>query len=390
MRMLPYCITLRFVCLAAILGCLPLDVVRAQQSAPPTATGAASMPQPDYPRPDLMRGADPWDAQSYLGEAWRAAARGDAKRAVAAAYWATRLDPSLPQGWLAYWQLRWLSEPKLRARLERGDAKAFRSPEVLRIDSLHLRALYRDPLASPDAGPLEPPLYAVNEAMAGARAALARDSSVVGAYLFLAKQHYKRRSFDSTVSYLQGAVRAVDRLAATRMGPVYESRELFHYAIGRALYASGDVNAARTSYAQAASEALGFAPAHAELGSIAWTNWSNLPLARQEFELALELREDAVVRFDYGTILLEAREHAAALEQFDRALALEPYYARALFNRAVALDRLNRGADAVRAYRGFLERAPRRLDTAIEAARKRLAILEETGAAPLPSVAPRR
>lgn len=367
--------------LAALLFVGLASARAAAQASSLAAAGSVQAPSataaPEHPRPQLRAGADPWDAQSYMGEAWRAAEGGDAKRAVAAAYWATRVDPSSSEALFTYWRMRWFAEPKLRQRIERGDRKAYRSPEVARIDSIHLRALLRNPLGTPTAGAAKPPLWMINAAMDGARRALVKDSSLVGAWVFLATEHYDQRNVDSTIHYLRGALRALERVNADRLGPVYESREIFHYALARALYATGDVNAARAEYAKAATEALQFAPAHAELGSIAWSNWSDLALARQEYDLALELRDDPVVRYDYGTVLLDARQFAAALEQFDRVIAAEPWFARAHFNRALALDRLDRRAEALAAYRLFLERAPRRLDQAIEAATVRVAALQQ-------------
>lgn len=349
--------------------------------AAPSLAGAQAAtptePPAEYPRPALPGHADGNDAEVWIEEAWRAV-RKDRDRAVAAAYWATRVDPNSAKALLAYWQLRWMAEPRLLERVRRGDAKAIRSPEAMRIDSLHLKAMLRDPFAVVG----DVPSYLVADAMAQARRDLAKDSSLVGAYIFLAKQHYEKRAFDSTVASLRGALRALERMSAERASPVYESRELFHFAIGRALYRAGDVNAARAEFARAASEALEFAPAHAELASIAWTNWSDLALARQEFDLALELREDAVVRYDYGTVLLDAKEPEAALVQFERAIALEPWFARAHFNRALALDRLGRRAEAVAAYRAFVERASRRLQATVDVANARISALEGEGTSP--------
>ena len=319
-------------------------------------------------RPTLAAAEDPRDAAAYVRDAWRSLARRDVKRALASAYWGTRLDPTSAPALMAYWQARWLSERALYERVLRGDAAAARSPEAARIDSLHLRALYRDPFAVVGAAP---------GCLAGRPAAilrnvLARDSSQVGAYVLLAGCFYAEQRYDSTVAYLRGALRALDRRTAADPARVYESREIFHFAIGRALYAAGDRVAARESFAAAAVEAYAFHPAHAALGAIAWTNWSDLETARREFDLALELRDDAAVRYDYGTVLLEARQPEAALVQFDSAAVMEPYFANVRFNRALALDRLGRGVEAALAYRAFLDVAPRGLRDAIAAAEARL------------------
>ncbi|HET7457531.1 MAG TPA: hypothetical protein VFJ74_07740, partial [Gemmatimonadaceae bacterium] len=319
-----------------------------------TARPAAAEP----PRPPLAAGADTNDAEAYLSLAREQLSR-DSKRAAAAAYWATRIDPTSAPALL----VRWHAE----LNAARWQHIVIPPDEALRIDSLPWRAMMRDPFASPD-----PNADAIlGPSPAAVRAELQRHPDVIPLRVLLAARFYARQQFDSTVAELRTTLDALARLDTAGPRHVYQSREVFHYAIAKALYAAGRRDEARAEFAAALGENVAFYPAHATLGSIAWTQWSDIDKAREEFGFALELRDDAVVHYDYGTVLLQAARFDEALAQLDRAIALEPYFANSYANRAVALDRLGRGAEASAAYEQFVARAPRRMAAVAAAAHRR-------------------
>jgi tetratricopeptide (TPR) repeat protein len=282
--------------------------------------------------------------------------------------------------------MAWTLHPDLVKRLSRDRPDGGAIAEADRIDSLYWRAMVRDPFAvvAPE-GKIEVvgpnfratlPLTVEN-----LRRALDQRPGDIALRVLQASLFFRAGLFDSTVDHLRTAMSYVDAEAKRAKVPVYVSKELFQYAIGKAYYAAGDRNAAREAFAAALTEDLAFYPAHAALGSIAWTNWSDLETARREYDQAIELYgRDGFVRFDYGTVLLQAGRHEEALAQLDTAIALEPYFAAAHFNRAVALDRLGRPAAAAAEYREFLRRAPRRLADYTAEARRRLTALDGAGA----------
>jgi tetratricopeptide (TPR) repeat protein len=349
------------------------------------AAGQSPAPAPELSRPRLESSQDSNAAGSYIALSRRLLLRqpvdlARAKDARSAAYWATRLDPTSARALLLYWQATWLSNVDLARALDRGDRKAMESPEVARIDTLYWRAMLRDPFALADPAIerwVEPSEAVVLEA-------IRKDSNNVGLRLFEASRRYRRAEYDSAVFFVRGALAIVERLEEKRTGRIYQSREIFHYAIGKALYESGDRNAAREEFGAALSEDLSFYPAHAALATIAWSNWSDLETARREYEMAIELHGDAIVHYDYGTILLDAKHYDEAIPEFDAAIAGEPYFAYPYFNRAIALDRVGRTAEAAAGFRAFLDRAPRELSAAIDQARRRLAALSSPGDSPKP------
>ncbi len=77
------------------------------------------------------------------------------------------------------------------------------------------------------------------------------------------------------------------------------------------------------------------------------------------YEKALALNPEHLSANLYlGHNMLDRGENAAAIERYDRVLRLDPDEPQALFNRAVALDRLGRKQDMRLAMRQYLDRHP--------------------------------
>lgn len=100
--------------------------------------------------------------------------------------------------------------------------------------------------------------------------------------------------------------------------------------------------------------------------------WEAMPV----LAAAIELRaDDPVARNALGNTYAGAGLAEKAIEQFSLSLKLDPDQHEARFNLAVTAEKLGRRDEAVRAYREFVERAPARLQGAVERARQRLLAL---------------
>jgi tetratricopeptide (TPR) repeat protein len=341
-------------------------------AALPPVTGAQQAPASTEPaRPALPSGLDPNEAGSYVLFA-RQYLESEPAKALASVYWASRLDPMNAEALMLRWRATWMTSPKLRKQLERRkpDAADLASPE--RIDSLYWRAMLRDPFIIATGGGsagFMPPMDIV-------RRYLKKHPDEVGLWIYLGALYHRQHEFDSTLATVRRGMEALDRIEQRGFRPVYESRAMFHYAIGKTEFALGRHDAARDAFQKALTDDLAFYPAHAALGTLAWTVNRDLNTAIAEFDLAIELfRDDGVVYYDYGTILLKNERWEDALARFDRAVALEPWFPDAHHNRGIALDRLGRHAEAVAAYRQFVSLAPRRLSAQIDKVHGRIATL---------------
>ena len=343
--------------------------------AVPCIAGAQSS-QVEPVRPELPRGLDPNEAASYVLYA-RQYLTSEPEKALAAAYWATRIDPTNAEGLILRWRASWLMQPKLIQKLRKGETKGVDTQLVARIDSLFLRAMLRDPFSifSADAGG-----FTGGIPIADVRKWLTKHPDNVELWIYQGASFYRQRELDSTIAQMRQALSAIDRLQGGKLQPVYHSREIFHYTIGKMQFALDRRDEARASFEQALTENLSFYPAHSALATIAATDDGDMDAAIREYALATELNPgDGVLFYDYGTALLRAKRWQEALEQFDRAIALEPYFPDAHHNRGLALDRLGRRAEAIAAYQEFLTRAPKRLAPQAEMIRGRIATLSAAG-----------
>ena len=344
------------------------------------------------PRPALDAGADTNDADAYI-EAGRAAHRGcispfiaaliragfpirfsssyscDPARAAAAFHWAARVDPARAEPLLLGWQATWAASPEAREKHWENDRKFAATGVGARVDSLYLRAMYLNPFVARVTG--------MDASSARyARAYLAKHPDNVEARIDLASAHYAAQRWDSTIANLRLAIASLEKRDSAHTRRAYASKAMFHYGIGHALLGSGDRRAAQDAFRQALVEDYAFYPAHAALAVLAWENWSDSTAAIQEFELALQTgATDAALRYNYGTVLMELRRTEEALAQFEAAMASSPEYALPWYNAAVAADRLGRKADAIRWYREFARRAPRRLEERVRQAAQRAGAL---------------
>lgn len=345
------------------------------------------------PRPALDAGADTNDADAYI-KAGRTASAGcvspfiaaliragfpirfrspypcNPARAAAAFHWAARIDPARAEPLLLGWQATWAASPEAREKHWEDDRKFAATGVGARVDSLYLRAMYLNPFVAQVTG-------TSGGSIGYTRAYLKKHPDNVEARIDLASAHYAAQRWDSTIANLRLAITSLEKRDSAHTRRAYASKAMFHYGIGHALLASGDRRAAQDAFRQALVEDYAFYPAHAALAVLAWENWSDSTTAVHEFELALQTgATDAALRYNYGTVLMELRRPEEALAQFEAAMAGSPEYALPWYNAAVAADRLGRKADAIRWYREFARRAPRKLEDRVRLAMQRAGALE--------------
>jgi DNA-binding transcriptional MerR regulator len=116
----------------------------------------------------------------------------------------------------------------------------------------------------------------------------------------------------------------------------------------RADLPDGDEQAAR-AYRRALALDPGLAPAHTNLGNIAYRAGDRVR-ARDSFQTALALDPDQPeARFNLANLILEEGDLELAVAELRRVLQIVPEFADAHFNLAVALERLG-GRAAARAH----------------------------------------
>lgn len=372
--------------------CAPSAAAQGREKRPPLDTASRATVLA-WPRPELIPSVDTNDVESYLDLAKKnlrgcepAFVSPDGqvffvprylpcrpRRAAAAALWASRLAPGRADAhamaWRALQHIR-VDRPLIGYKKER---RAADSIVALRIDSLYLHALNRDPFATVHT---EPMLAMFLASKAGGKA-LRENPEEARLRVYVASTAYHRRQFDSSLVYLDQALAALAKRDSTEVRPIYESKAVYHYAIAQAWIAKQDKAKAREALRRAVEADVSFYPAHAKLGVLAWEHWADSAEAVRELDLAVQIGpQDAALQYDYGTILLQMGRPEPALAQFERAIAIAPHFADSYLNAGIAAERVGRPADAARLLREFTRRAPRTLFVQIEQAQRRAAQLE--------------
>ena len=146
---------------------------------------------------------------------------------------------------------------------------------------------------------------------------------------------------------------------------------------GRADLADGDEQAAR-AYRRALALDPGLAPAHTNLGNIAYRG-GDRARARDSFQTALALDPDQPeARFNLANLILEEGDLELAVAELRRVLQIAPEFADAHFNLAVALERLGGRAQARAHLEKYIKLEPEPAAPWAEQARALIARLAES------------
>jgi tetratricopeptide (TPR) repeat protein len=349
----------------------------------PALSGQNPLPR----RPSLGPAADTNDAQAYYQLAIQRPGRSEA---IDAYYWASRLEPNQPTYLFGRFHALLTRQPsRWQEAFWRGSRSELRSPRGQLIDSLRGEIMHRDPYAyvalpcprlsslgrdpNPErAGFTYWSVGCYQDATAALGRALERNPSRLELALIRAQGFYILREYDSTVASLNlvlDSLRARDEHQLVR---TYESKAMFEFMIGLAHERRQDLTAAREAHGRALAEDLGMGVAHQRIGRIVKAQ-GDTAAALVEFGLAVDVRPtDAVLRFEYGTALLEAGRFADAETELRESARLEPWWPVPQFNLGAALQAQGKTGDAVTAYESYIALAPRRAQSRIQEARRRI------------------
>lgn len=325
-------------------------------------------------RPKLAEGLDPNDWRSYFLTGLERINPGG-KDAIPYFQWAHRLSPASPEPLHAEWVAHWLGNLSLFARDVKPGARWW--DKVARIDSLLYAALEVDPFTARNHTRLIYDAMGVDydgelftrgfvayttghyaQAVQLLREPAAKGAAARTARYFRALSFYQMQRFDSAAAEMLALAGEARRDNARQTGRVYDAPALYEFAVARALVRGGDLAGARLALGRALEEDLSLAAAHALLGQIAQQQGRPDEMVT-EWTTAAELRPGHAFYADgLGTALRAAGRYEAAAAAYERAVALAPEWAAPRWNLALALEDLDRKADAAKRYAEFVEMAP--------------------------------
>lgn len=358
-----------------------------------TVTAAAAQQVPK--RPELFAGADTNSWFTYY-QAGLSNLRRRPDLAADDFYWAERLNPGAPEplyaGWVAYWKRR----PERFWDYVAGKRFIVESKEVQHIDSLRLKALQRNPMMYQglwielfeDEGPLN---MSLDPAMQGIVAYAHGNPMKAAERLGEAVKSKRNRSFrydralalyqiaqyDTAANELQILIDDMKKREEKKLVRMYESKQMYEYAIGILMLAKGDTAAARVALGRALTEDLSFAPAHVVLARLSAAT-GDTATAVQELSQAVELDSgDVVARYELGVSLMMQNKTEEAKTHLRKAIALEPYFAQPYFPLAYILEFDENNKEAAEMYLAYAARATRAEEQRANAARTRAAELQK-------------
>ena len=240
-------------------------------------------------RPELPAAADTndWEAYYDAGVAWLN--NREHGKAEAAFYWSSRLNPRRAEPLYARYATAWARDVQRFSRYLEHDPKKPLPPEFLRIDSLRVRAVVRNPLVfqglilaalqelpgrwREDAMTRAWIAYGTldfNTALASFARALDRDPKQFAEVRYMrANTFVATGELDSATVELTQLLDTLRRREEQELRRVYESKALVQYALGLLQAGRRNYPAARAALESALVEDLSFYPAHLALGQLA-------------------------------------------------------------------------------------------------------------------------
>ncbi len=373
------------------------------------APAASQVPRVrDVPRrPVLWAQADTNSYGAYYSHGMTRLADNPAE-AAAAFYWAARLQPGAADALYGRRVALLLTDRDRLVRYMRGERTTHRSPEILAIDSLQLRALALDPflvqkfdralmrayitgevmddmrrsngVSNPALAQYEVDTWLNQTTDPGMRAWAAysdgRFPQAIEYYEMslrrarprqrprirtdLGRIHFFSGNYDKAIEHFTAAAAEMRKEEDGRdLVFVYESKALVEHSTGTVYEKMGNDSSAQQAYGRALQEDLSFAPAHRRLGTLALVR-GDTATALSEMALAVELSPaDAEMRMQHGLLLVLARKAPEGVAELTRASELEPLYAAPRLFLARLHDASGMAEQALGYYRAYLERAAR-------------------------------
>jgi hypothetical protein len=337
---------------------------------------AAQQPESraEPPRPALPAGGDAHDWEAYFDRGVQLF-RQDAREAGAHFYWASRLDPSRAEPYFARWAnfLYRTSYEETYAYLRRAREMRER-PDVLHADSLHLRALMRNPFVHRG---LEILVYDrlpgrfdesrdtrawIAYSAGNFQAAIANHTRTIdrgGARALWARYdrslaHVAAGNMAAALEDLRALLDGLRAEDEQELVGFYTPKHHILYMIGLVRNQMRDGAAARAAFGEAIVEDASFAYAYAGLASLSRAGRQHAQAA-SEYAQAIELApDDGYLRYLHAQALFDLQRYAAARGELERAIALEPHYAAPHHLLGRVLERQGHEAEAYEHFERFV------------------------------------
>ena len=349
-------------------------------------------------RPPLPRGADANDWEAYFELGDRMFQR-DPRQAIAAFYWASRLDPSRAEPLFARWAAYYGNDQGSWIAYLSEDREILARPAVIANDSLLLWAYRRNPFVHRG---LEVGLYAmlgrrlrwdgatiafVNYGRGNFDRAADQFGAIIGRNpgRNVRFRHWRALAFvgagqmDSAAAEIESLLRVLRETESERGAYYYESKALYEYGLGMLREGSGKRSPARRAYERALEEDLSFYPAWAALGRLALLERRASQAVEHLAQAVAIAPDDPVMHLEYANALMAANRRDDAIEHYRSAILMEPHYADPYLRLGIALQNAGNREGALAAYRAYLERAPRRQVQEIRRATELISTLESGG-----------
>lgn len=197
------------------------------------------------------------------------------------------------------------------------------------------------------------------------------------AYLIRGFAQLHLGKYNEAIKDFQSVIDEIEEYNKKKILPVYLNPAELYYLIGHAYFKQGNLDKAEETFKKVIMENMGFYMAHFQLSNI-YDQRKSFIGALQEMNAAIIAKpDDPVFRFNKGYYMSRFGQATDAIKEYNEAISINPNYSKSYFNLAIVYEAIGNKEEAVKNYQIFIDKAPKRLNTYIEEAKKRIKALEE-------------
>jgi tetratricopeptide (TPR) repeat protein len=180
----------------------------------------------------------------------------------------------------------------------------------------------------------------------------------------------EKRKEESAIHYRMGAIHLNDRKFTDALEEltiavdIYSKEPSYHNALGLAYFAKGMNQEAESRMKEAIRLNREFSEAHVNLSAVYLVEgeWDKAISESREALKNIFYRTPELAHFNIGWGYYNKGEYEEALENFKKAVELNPRYSRAYYDMGLTMEEMNRIKDSIVAYKEAIKVSPDYLD----------------------------
>jgi tetratricopeptide (TPR) repeat protein len=197
------------------------------------------------------------------------------------------------------------------------------------------------------------------------------------AYLFRGIAQAQIQNYKEAIENFQFLIDKLEEYNKEKVLPVYLNPAELYYLIAFAYLRDGNLDEAEKTFKKVITENMGFYMAHYQISNICKMRGDYAGALKEINAAIIGNPNNAIFHFSKGVCLNTMRRDWEAIQEYKKAISLNPNYPKSYYTLAVVSESIGNKENAVKNYRSFIDKAPKSLIEFVEKAQLRTEELEK-------------